>query len=245
MGHEITTIEKGNVRMTYGLSTVLRRLLEEYVALQTDVDADRCYLFPHRDLPRCHATTASARSTFMRVARRAGVEGAHVHPHTTRHSVHRDRCQRGKKKSLPPAWTLYALGNSLDSVAGFVGHRNSQVTQDVYIAMSHAQRRQMVDCPWLRDVPVRGPTVQEQGRAMAEAICSPFGSADGRTFPRLDFDTRPVPPPAAPPAKRRRLLDKIVQCLRVRVVDHRHGAGGRRPLNNHFFSTLNGITAPP
>ena len=87
LGHEITTIEKGNVRMSYGLSTVLRQLLQEYMACQTDTGVDRCYVFPHRDLPRCHATTASARSTFMRVAHRAGLHGPHVHPHTTRHSV--------------------------------------------------------------------------------------------------------------------------------------------------------------
>jgi hypothetical protein len=92
------------------------------------------------------------------------------------------------------AWTLCALGNTIETVAGFVGHRNPQVTQDVYIAMSQSQRRQMVDCPWLRDVNVvaAGPTVREEGRAMAVAICSPFGSADGRTFPTIQFDAEPV-----------------------------------------------------
>lgn len=125
------------------------------------------------------------------------------------------------------AWTLCALGNTIETVAGFVGHRNPQVTQDVYIAMSQSQRRQMVDCPWLRDVNLvaTGPTVREEGRAMAVAICSPFGSADGRTFPTIEFDAEPVTltthdepvtatnrrRPAATTAKRiRRLLEEYL-----------------------------------
>lgn len=92
-------------------------------------------------------------------------------------------------EGAPPA-TLYALGNSVDSVAGFVGHRNSQVTSEVYIAMSRTQHRQMLDVPWLRDLG-DGGALRREAEACAAAICSPFGSADGRTFPTLEF-----PPPA-------------------------------------------------
>jgi hypothetical protein len=95
------------------------------------------------------------------------------------------------------AWTLWALGNSVETVAGFVGHRNPRVTQDVYIAMSRAQQRQLVNCPWLPRA--MGESVVQQGRAMAEAICSPFGSRDGRTFPTLEFQTG-LSVPAAPHA---------------------------------------------
>lgn len=61
--------------------------------------------------------------------------------------------------------------------------------------MTQAQRRQMVDCPWLRDIHSCGegaPSVRELGEAMAQAICSPFGSTDGKTFPVLDFDTKSI-----------------------------------------------------
>lgn len=113
-----------------------------------------------------------------------------------------------------------------------MGHRNPQVTQDVYIAMTHAQRRQMVDCPWLRhQQQAAEEDVLAQGRAMATAICSPFGSADGRTFPTLCFETsRPtvtqqqqqattvaavcVEHDGPRPKKRRRLLDLMDQYLR-------------------------------
>lgn len=115
-----------------------------------------------------------------------------------------------------------ALGNSVEQVAGFVGHRNPQVTQDVYIAMTQAQRRQMLDCPWLTPTTPDAPGVREEGRAMAAAICSPFGSPDGRTFPRLRFaaarlatEARQRPAPAGaegePPVKRRGGLVDLVR----------------------------------
>lgn len=66
----------------------------------------------------------------------------------------------------------------------------------------------------LRDVPVEGPTVRDQGRAMAQAICSPFGSPDGRTFPELTFSDDGQPRPSIePPSKRRRLMEMIEQYL--------------------------------
>lgn len=86
----------------------------------------------------------------------------------------------------PPRATLYALGNPIESVARFLGHRNTQVTAEVYTAMSGAQRRQMLDIPWLRDRPEQG-ALREEAEALACALCSPFASADGRTFPRLVF----------------------------------------------------------
>lgn len=66
--------------------------------------------------------------------------------------------------------------------------------------MTQAQRRQLVDCPWLRrrghddpSAPFDGAAADDddeclrrQGRETAAAICSPFGSADGRTFPSPD-----------------------------------------------------------
>ena len=119
IGPEIVATEKGNVRMAYGVSTVLRRLLQEWVDTSPPPRGSggkRVYLFPNRDHPDGHVSTNRMRRLFYLVADRAGVCGPHVRPHAARHTV---------------AWTLAALGNSVESVAGFVGHRNSQVTQDV------------------------------------------------------------------------------------------------------------------
>jgi hypothetical protein len=114
------------------------------------------------------------------------------------------------------AWTLCALGNSVDAVAGFVGHRNSQVMNDVYIAMSQAQRREMVNCPWLRGASAAmgsgGSSVREQGIAMAEAICSPFGSEDGRTFPDLRLLPEPGPEPPTRSGRLIELLQRVLQA---------------------------------
>lgn len=85
-------------RLTYGLSSILQKLLQEWVALSASVEVSgfsasasasanaspRRYLFPNRDHPDAHISTSSVRRAFMRVAARAGVRGSHVHPHTTR-----------------------------------------------------------------------------------------------------------------------------------------------------------------
>ena len=62
----------------------------------------------------------------------------------------------------------------------------------MYVAMTQAQRRQLVHCPWLSEQPP-GPTVRDLGRETAQAICSPFGSPDGRTFPDLGDLATPSP----------------------------------------------------
>ena len=113
IGTDVRAVEKGNVTMTSGLSTVLRRLLQAWVDANGATPARRVYLFPSRDHPGqargvrarvrgrdAHISTTTVRRAFAQIARRAGVVGAHVHPHTTRHTV---------------AWTLCALGNSVES----------------------------------------------------------------------------------------------------------------------------------
>ena len=69
---------------TYGLSSILQKLLQEWVDQPSDIIGERHFLFPNRDHPDAHISTSSVRRTFMRVATRAGVQGAHVHPHTTK-----------------------------------------------------------------------------------------------------------------------------------------------------------------
>ena len=172
--NEMSGIEKGNVLTTYCVTDVLRRLLGEWTAALPH-RTDRQYLFPGRDAgPDSHIAPSTVRRMFHRVARRAGVTGSHVHPHTTRHTV---------------AWTLHALGNSVDRVAGFVGHKSPQVTSQVYIALTQTQQRALVDCPWLNTKTTGDARQQMRAEAeqMALAIGSPFGSVDGRTFPsRID-----------------------------------------------------------
>ena len=51
--------------------------------------------------------------------------------------------------------------------------------------MTQRQKRQMVDCPWLLGLPRPLDSVRAQGEETALAICSPYGSLDGRTFPTV------------------------------------------------------------
>jgi integrase len=169
---EINGVEKGNVVTAYCVTDVLAQLLREWNGrLADDPTISKRYLFPGRDGgPDSHIAPSTVRRVFQRVAQRAGLTGSHVHPHTTRHTV---------------AWTLHALGNSVENVAGFVGHRSPQVTSQVYIALTRAQQRALVDCPWLNASRSRETrqSMRHEAMEMALAICSPFGSVDGRTFP--------------------------------------------------------------
>lgn len=102
VGAELHGTEKGNVCTSFAVTPVLRDLLQRWLLEEDGGAVARAFLFAHRDHPDLPMSTTCARRIFHAVARRAGVEGPHVHPHTTRHTV---------------AWTLYALGNTVDQVA--------------------------------------------------------------------------------------------------------------------------------
>lgn len=165
-GQCLFTNEKGNRTRQYPISPGMAVLLTQWFS--TCGPGTR-YLFPDRaggSLPMC---TRKARSIFMLVAGRAGVQGAHVKPHTTRHTV---------------CWTLSALGNKLEEVADFAGHRSTSVTKHVYIAMEEAQKRSRMDIPWLGTDQVSGADrLQLIALELAGAIAGPFASPDGRSFP--------------------------------------------------------------
>lgn len=100
VGAEVHGVEKGNVYAGFGVSSVLQTLLQRWVdesgrrrgrppgggggEAGAAADPPPRYLFPNRDHPDTHLATSTARRAFHRVARRAGVAGAHVHPHTCR-----------------------------------------------------------------------------------------------------------------------------------------------------------------
>jgi hypothetical protein len=159
------TSEKGNRRMNYPVGPSLVALLPDWVRGGNDGPH---YMFPSRPGGTTPMGTRGARKIFMRIAARANISGAYVHPHTTRHTV---------------AWTLGALGNELQNVADFVGHRSTQVTKDVYIAMNQAQTRSRMFIPWLGDAANRTDQLKETALELAQALAGPFASVDGRTFP--------------------------------------------------------------
>lgn len=87
-------------------------------------------------------------------------------------------------------------------MAGFVGHRSAKLTSEVYIALTARERRASMHIPWLQHVGdgggvEEGETLAQRAAELASALASPFGSADGRTFPA--FTTAAHGRAAAPP----------------------------------------------
>lgn len=166
VGPEMNTNEKYDRERNYPIAPSLEALLPAWVASGGCGDV---YLFPGTPGGERPLDTRRARAIFMEVAKRAGLKGGHVKPHTTRHTV---------------CWTLSAIGNKLNDIAVFAGHRNVNVTNDVYIAMEEAQKRSRMDIPWLeRNGRRDAEQLQEMALELAGAIAGPFASVDGRTFP--------------------------------------------------------------
>lgn len=203
VGATLTTNEKGNRVREYAIARGLAALLPGWVA---SGGAGERYLFPGSPGGERPLDTRRARAMFMGVATRAGLTGAHVKPHTTRHTV---------------CWTLSALGNKLEAIADFAGHRSPMVTNQVYIAMEEAQKRSRMDIPWLEtDGRTGTERLQDIALELAGAIAGPFASNDGRTFP--DYRRRPVeqatrrvkvvvPSPSIDEAQHRAVTDMSVQ----------------------------------
>lgn len=166
-GLRLTTNEKGNRIRDYPVSPGMAALLPQWASVG---GPGQTYLFPEKNGGLRPMDTRRARYLFMTVAKRAGVQGPYVKPHTTRHTV---------------CWTLSALGNKLDEVADFAGHRSVAVTQSVYIAMNEAQKRSRMNIPWMEaDEVSEADRLMAAALELAESIAGPFASSDGRTFPR-------------------------------------------------------------
>lgn len=166
IGDRLVTNEKGNRVREYRITPALKFLLHRWASSE---GCGQRYLFPNSPGGNMPWNTRRAREMFMNIANRAGVKGSHVKPHTTRHTV---------------CWTLSALGNTMDSVSKFAGHRSSDVTRNVYVAMEEALNESCMNTPW---TDLDGESGKKQlirtAIELASAIASPFTSSDMQTFP--------------------------------------------------------------
>lgn len=162
MSESFQTTEKGEIPVSYKCCSVLATLLSEWISSGNHGDK---WMFPGASgserLHRRHAY-----DVFMSIAKRAGMGGSHVHPHTTRHTV---------------IWTLWALDNPIDKIAK-VAHHQSTSTTEIYIRPTGAEIANTVDMPW---APCDGDNIsnQDKARELSIAMASPYASADGKTFP--------------------------------------------------------------
>lgn len=197
VGNYWCTQEKYNQHVEYEMAPVLRTLLQQWVDTKITVTGEYLFASRKRGANNMFVTPQNIYRIFMSVARRAGVTGKHCHPHTTRHTV---------------AWTLAALGNSVEDIAIFMGHKNPQVTRDIYIAMSRSQTMSRMNCPWIKASSDEcGIKLQNLGYELASALASPFASEDQKTFPC--FQSSPGNSAIKTSLKRHRLLNEVSDIL--------------------------------
>lgn len=110
--------EKGNTARCFQTSTNLQSKIRDLIfflrAEFPDKVLDGCYVMNLADMSRPCSDLGAA---FRSLAKRAGVQGAHVHPHAFRHTL------VGK---------LMQAGNSMEIVSKFMGHRDVSTTSSFY-----------------------------------------------------------------------------------------------------------------
>lgn len=194
VGSDWFTTEKRAKQMSYPISPDLKTLLQKMID-DMHPSQIKTYLFSCDQSETGHLPTRSAYESFMVVAKRAGVQGRHVHPHTTRHTV---------------AWTLAALGNKAEDIACLIGHESPALTSKVYIAMTRHDVSKRMQMPWLKNE-INGKGVDELkqlGEELALAIRGPFGSSDGQTFCKPTVADVEIPP-----KKRRKHSSAVLATL--------------------------------
>jgi integrase len=123
--------EKGNARRVVLLNDVTRRALWTLRSCATPRDA----CATPRVLSR---SVRQLRNIFYTVCRKAGLQGAHCHPHTARHTL---------------AHHLFALGNSVALIAKFLGHRSLQTTNTHYLRLGFEEVLGRMRLPWMQPSP--------------------------------------------------------------------------------------------
>jgi integrase len=125
------TIEKGNKWFSFVINDNTKQLLYQYI--ESERISNSVYLFPSKKSDT-HVTTASIRYMIKAVAKKSGVEGSHVHPHSLRHSY---------------AHILLDCGNDASVVSKLLGHANVSTTQAFYLKENVIDVTDKANIPWL------------------------------------------------------------------------------------------------
>jgi integrase len=125
------TIEKGNKWFSFVINDSTKQMLYQYI--ESERISNSVYLFPSKK-SNTHVTTASIRYMIKVVAKKAGVEGVHVHPHSLRHSY---------------AHILLDCGNDASVVSKLLGHADVSTTQAFYLKENAIDVADKANIPWL------------------------------------------------------------------------------------------------
>jgi integrase len=125
------TIEKNNKWFTFNLNSKVKSVLWDWIMNYRKANFDCEHLFVGRGGA---LTTNRIRELIKNVVKRAGLEGAHLHPHSFRHTF---------------AHMLLESGNNVECVAKMMGHSSSKTTETYYLKESAAEVSKRSNVPWL------------------------------------------------------------------------------------------------
>jgi len=163
------TLEKGNKMFSFVLSPNVKALLHTWITEHRKAHSQ--YLFPGRgDNPLC---TSRIGTIVKNIGKRAGVEGAHVHPHAIRHTF---------------AHLLLEAGNEPGLVAKMMGHVSSKTTEMYYLKESAVEASKRCNIPWLvKDKPEQLPSFLKVGKGVKKPRTSKSDKNKSLKLLSMDF----------------------------------------------------------
>ncbi len=125
------TLEKGNKWFTFVINKKVHSLLERWI--DEGRKSRGSYLFPGRgeDIGVC---PHRINSIIKGIAKRAGLEGPHIHAHSLRHTF---------------AHILLEEGNKPELVAKMLGHSSAATTEKYYLKESASEVSNRLNIPWI------------------------------------------------------------------------------------------------
>lgn len=134
------TVEKGSVCRAFALSPHTRTLLGSYLRDQrrggaaADTPDSGPWLFPSERYPGRPIAAAVINQVVQRACRSVNIHGRHCHAHAFRKHV---------------VCRLMALGNRVEDVAKWIGHRTVNLTYATYWDCQMEELRSTMRIPWL------------------------------------------------------------------------------------------------
>lgn len=153
MPSKMVTVEKNGKPRTILLTPACRILVARWIC-ERPLNAPTTpspYLFPSQARPDTPVSVSYMWRLCRSVFRRANLHGAHVHPHTFRHTL---------------IHLMYLGGTTFENIAKFIGHASANVTSAVY-----GRLRQMEVVGSIQGVPfLTNAEAQEESQAWKEII---------------------------------------------------------------------------
>lgn len=133
------TIEKGNKWFTFPICEKLALLLRDYI--NNNRKSRTSFLFPGSG-EDIGLSTARINAIIKNIAKKAGIEGPHIHAHSLRHSF---------------AHILLESGNKPELVSKMLGHVSVQTTEQYYLKETAVEASKRCNIPWLEKQEQKNP----------------------------------------------------------------------------------------